>query len=72
MPEVPDFNMQPLKHIYCVNNPNGKITKRQRELIETLCKRRKSQVPDMHNMTRKQAAELIGQMFTVKWWLSTK
>lgn len=63
MPKVPEFNIPPLKPIY---NPAdggvGAATMKQKNLIITLCERRKITRPDMTNLTQGQASQLISAM----------
>lgn len=60
MPEVPQYNHKPLRTIY--NASEGSISLKQKNLIITLCERRKISIPDFKTMTRQQAAEMISNM----------
>lgn len=63
MPKVPEWNLPPLKSIY---NPKdggvGLASMKQKNLIITLCERRKLTKPDFTKLTKGQAAQLISSM----------
>lgn len=62
MPAVPQFNHKPIKPLFNPTDLKAPASLKQRSLIDTLCRRRKLEPPDMTKLTKGQAAELISRM----------
>lgn len=62
MPEVPEWNLPKIKPIYNPTDVSAPATLKQRSLIDTLCRRRKIELPDMKSLTKGQAAAVISRV----------
>lgn len=62
MPQVPEWNLPKIKPIYNPLDVGAPATLKQKSLIDTLCRRRKIEVPDMKSLTKGQAAAIISGM----------
>lgn len=62
MPKVPDYHMKPLKSIFPPRDKNAPAGYKQKNLIITMCERRKINVPDLEDLTMGDAADMIAAM----------
>lgn len=65
MPKVPEFNHKPLKSIYVPRDIDELASLKQKNLIITLCERRKLEVPvklRVSQLKKGDAAQIISAM----------
>jgi len=62
VPKVPQYNHKPIKSIYKPKNGHLPASMKQKNLIITLCERRKIKPPVVSTMSGNDAAELINFM----------
>ena len=62
MPKVPRYNHKPLKSIYNPTSPGALATMKQKNLIMTLCERKKLPLPNMKTLTMGEASSMISNM----------
>ena len=65
MPKVPEYNHKPIKTIYTPANPDELASMKQKNLIFTLCERRKKDPPvklRINKLKAGEAAQIISAM----------